>query len=329
MKIFSPVAHGNGSFIVHKLLEKNIKGYKVLEYNPYLTLFPPLLSLFGDNHADIIHAPIDYACFSKNKNKPLVTTVHGYMLDDDVINGGGLIRKLHYKTDLKYFIKKSICNSSKIVCVSEFLKKKIIQNYGNENKIEVIHNGIDTSVFKPKINKSKSNNKITILFVGNLKKAKGIHILPKLLDILGERFELVYTEGLKNNGNLIKHPKARSAGSINHRDMPDLYNSADLLLSASLREGFGLAIAEAMACGLPVIAANNSAIPELVENGMNGFLCDDINAEVYAEKIMVLFENNVKRNEISEYNRSKIVQKFNIDKMIDNYESLFERTLSS
>lgn len=326
MKIFSPVAYGNGSFIVHKSLEQNIKGYELKKYNPYLTLFPPLLTRLRKSEADIIHAPVDYACFFRNEEIPLVSTVHGYMLDD-VISKVGLIRKLHYKTDLNYFFKKSISQSIKIVCVSEYIKKIIIQNYGAEDKIQVIHNGIDTELFKPKINKNKCSKKIKLLFVGNLKKSKGIDIFPKLLDVLGENFELVYTEGLKNSSTLIKHSNAKCLGKISHEDMPELYKSVDLLVSASIREGFGLAIAEAMSCGLPIIAANNSAIPELVEDGKSGYLCEDITAELYAEKITMLFDNDRKRNDIAEYNREKIDREFNLNKMVDNYKFLFKKLL--
>ena len=55
--------------------------------------------------------------------------------------------------------------------------------------------------------------------------------------------------------------------------MPERYGSMDILLMPSVREGFGLSIAEAMACGLPVVATNCSAIPELIDDGKGGFLC--------------------------------------------------------
>ena len=134
MKIFSPVAYGSGSFIIHKSLEEKIDGYVLRQYNPSLTFLPPLISLLRNKNADLIHVPIDYACFSKVRNKPLISTIHGYMLDDEIIEQAEFIKRIHYKTDLKYFIKKSIMQSNKIVCVSEFLKKKIIIQLCNQTK---------------------------------------------------------------------------------------------------------------------------------------------------------------------------------------------------
>ena len=133
---------------------------------------------------------------------------------------------------------------------------------------------------------------------------------------------------MKNNQTVIKHKNARCVGSKPHNKIQELYNSADILISASIREGFGLAIAEAMACGLPVVAANNSAIPELVEDGKNGYLCDEIKPELYADKILQLGENREERRVMGKYNREKIVNNYNMNKMINLYKYVFEKALS-
>jgi len=327
MQIISPLAYGNGAYIVHKSLESNIKGYNVEVYNPYLTLFPPLISLVNSKNVDIVHAPVDYACFSKRKDTPLISTVHGYMLDDEVNNSSGLIRKIHYKTDLKYFVRKSISMSNKVVCVSHYLKNKLIDDLNHKGDIEVIYNGVDIMKFKPVL-KDKSTDNIRLLFVGNLRKAKGVDMLPTLLDILGDRYELLYTSGIRNNHYVIEHKNACCVGSIPHDDIPNLYNSADILICPSVREGFGLAIAEAMACGLPVVAANNSAIPELVLENEGGFLCSTGNVREFAEKIDYLADSPKICKEMGEYNRTKVEEKFTLKQMIKNYSSLFKQVLS-
>jgi len=284
MKIFSPVPYGSGAQIVHQCLARHIPDYQIATYHPYLTLFPPLLWKFRDKSADVVHAPVDYACFSRHGDTPLVSTVHGYMFDAEVRNSSGIIRRIHYKTDLKYFYKKSLSMSRTVVCASHFLKTKIINELGYQGNIEVIHNGIDTNNFKPLLT-NKSENKITLLFVGNLRKAKGIDIIPALLDMLGSKYELLYTSGMKNKRTVIKHDNAHCVGSVVHDEIPALYNSADILISPSIREGFGLAIAEAMACGLPVVATNCSAIPELIIDGKGGFLCEPGDVRDYADRI--------------------------------------------
>ena len=110
--------------------------------------------------------------------------------------------------------------------------------------------------------------------------------------------------------------------------MPKLYNSADILVCPSIREGFGLAIAEAMACGLPIVASSNSAIPELIDDGKGGFLCPTGDAEAFAKKIEYLANLPHERKEMGEYNRVKVEEGFTLTRMIKNYQSLFERALS-
>ncbi len=327
MKISSPVCSGSGAFIVHKMLSAGIDNYYLYPYSPYWELFPPAISGFGEKNADITHASIDYACFSKRKNIPLVSTVHGYMLDEQVNKYSGIIRYLHYKTDLKYFINKSISMSDKVICVSFYLKNKIISELNYHGDIEVIPNGIDIHKFKPET-KYKSDSKIRLLFVGNLREAKGIHVFPAMLDLLGDRYELLYTSGLKNNKTVIKHKNARCVGLIKHEDMPALYAAADILVSPSIREGFGLAIAEAMSCGLPIIAANNSAIPELVDNHKGGYLCDEISSESFASNVFQLADNTDARLVMGNYNREKAVDNYSVITMVDQYRDVFEKTLS-
>ena len=327
MKIFSPVPYGSGAQIVHQCLASHIPDYQVKTYHPYLTLLPPLLWTFRDKSADIVHAPVDYACFSRHGDTPLVSTVHGFMLDDEVSSSSSMIRKIHYKTDLKYFYKKSLSISKKVVCVSHYLKNKIISELNHQGNIEVIHNGIDTDNFKP-LGTNKSENKIILLFVGNLRKAKGTHILPALLDQLGNKYKLLYTSGMKNNRTVIRHNNAHCVGSVSHNEMPELYNSADILICPSIREGFGLGIAEAMACGLPVVATNCSAIPELIIDGEGGYLCEPDDVNHFSERINTLANSHVLRKEMGAFNRATAVEKFHVDLMVNKYKLLFEEVLS-
>lgn len=73
MKIFSPMAYGNGAYILHKTLEKHLKGYGVREYSPYLTLFPILLKTISIPHdIDLIHTTPDYAPFFFKKKQAAI-----------------------------------------------------------------------------------------------------------------------------------------------------------------------------------------------------------------------------------------------------------------
>jgi glycosyltransferase involved in cell wall biosynthesis len=116
-------------------------------------------------------------------------------------------------------------------------------------------------------------------------------------------------------------------GSVPFKDMANRYRQMDLLVMPSVREGFGLSVAEAMACGLPVVASDCSAIPELIDDGKGGFLCPVGDVNAFAEKINLLADSPKLRREMGEYNRAKVEKMFALDRMVKEYQELFEEVL--
>ncbi|HOH18628.1 MAG TPA: glycosyltransferase family 4 protein, partial [Bacilli bacterium] len=100
------------------------------------------------------------------------------------------------------------------------------------------------------------------------------------------------------------------------------------LLFPTVREGFGLAAAEAMACGLPVVATDCSSLPELIDEGNGGFLCPLGDVDAFTYKINLLAENPQLRREMGEYNRAKVEKMFTLERMVNQYKELFEEVLS-
>ena len=120
----------------------------------------------------------------------------------------------------------------------------------------------------------------------------------------------------------------KNIGAAPYSYMPKVYQDADILLFPTVREGFGLAAAEAMACGLPVVATNCSSLPELIDNGKGGFLCPVGDVEAFAEKINLLADSPKLRRKMGEYNRSKVEKMFTVQRMVSEYKDLFEQVLS-
>jgi len=113
---------------------------------------------------------------------------------------------------------------------------------------------------------------------------KGVSLLPQIAERLSPAIKIVYTRGLRGGFDLPDLPNLRCLGRKANDDMPALYRDSDILIFPSVREGFGLVPAEAMACGLPVVATNCSSLPELIDNGKGGFLCPIGDVEAFAEK---------------------------------------------
>jgi len=327
MKILSPMAYGNGAYVVHKMLEASIEGYRVQSYNPYWTLFPPALKvLCPGGNADIIHTTPDYGLFTSPRKTPLVLTFHNFMLDDFMQSYSTLPQKIHYKTDLKWFTKKSLNLSAMVTSVSKFTAELVQKETGYSKNIRVIYNGIDTKLFKPR--SPSSNGPIKILFSGNLTRRKGAHLLPEIADRLNPGIIIQYTRGLRTKTDKFNRPNMQDLGSVQFSDMPQIYLKADMLLFPTVREGFSLAVLEAMASGLPVVATDCSSLPEQVIHGKGGYLCKLGNAENFASRINELADSVQLRTEMGQFNRERVEKEFRLQKMIENYRLLFEEVLN-
>jgi glycosyltransferase involved in cell wall biosynthesis len=116
-------------------------------------------------------------------------------------------------------------------------------------------------------------------------------------------------------------------GKLTHAQVPDAYRSADALLFPTRLEGFGYAAVEAMACALPVVATNSSSIPEIVQHGQTGHLCqqDDVAGFVSAVRALAADPQMWKR--MGDAGRRRAVEHFQIDKMVSAYINVCEQLL--
>jgi len=327
--IISPMPTGNGAFVLHKILEAGIKGYRVHPYSPYREFFPATLpfSLRG-RQPSLIHTTADYGFFFKRKGIPLILTLHNFVLDSLMMRYSTILQCTHYKTDLRWFTKASLKIADVVTSVSHFSADLVKRELNYTSDICVIYNGIDTHKFTPAPAGAPDMNKtLNVLFAGNLSLRKGANLLPEIAKKLKPGIQIGYTRGLRKCTPLPAMVNLKNLGEIAIQDMPALYQNADILLFPSVREGFGLVIAEAMACGLPVVATNASAIPELVIHGKGGFLCEIGNATDFAEKINLLAEAPELRREMGEFNRARVEKYFTQERMIREYSELFEKTL--
>jgi L-malate glycosyltransferase len=330
INIISPMAWGNGAYVVHKTLESRIPDYQVIPYNPYRTLFPPSLLLLGRfRRAGLIHTTPDYGFFHVRKNIPLILTFHNYVLDRFMRAYSSVLQNIHYQTDLKILTKFAVRSADVITAVSRFTADLARREMKLADNIKVIYNGVDHALFAPKIVKHKKRtNKINVLFCGNPTRRKGAQWLVPIAERLDRNINIIYTSGLRSSGKLADHSQLQCIGAIPYHKMPAVYQDADILLFPTVREGLALAALEAMSCGLPVVATNCSSLPELIDDGKGGFLCRLADIDDFAQKIRHLAENPQLRHEMGDYNRAKVEKMFTLDRMIGQYQELFEEVLS-
>ena len=321
------MATGNGAYIIHQILGNKIPNYHICGYNPYWTLFPPALPFLCRRQGipDIIHTTPDYAAFFKRRKVPLVITFHNFVLDKEAVSHSTLLQRIHYQTDLRFFTRKALSAATVVTAVSQFTAKLVKKELGYRGNVQVIYNGVDTNTFCPK--QKKETESIKVLFSGNLTRRKGVDLLPFIADMFSANIKILYTTGLRTKKKLPAHRNLKDIGAVPYSYMPKVYQDADILLFPTVREGFGLSVAEAMACGLPVVASDCSSIPELVDPGKGGFLCPVGDVDAFAEKINILADSSHLRREMGEYNRAKVEKMFTLERMVNEYRDLFEEVL--
>jgi L-malate glycosyltransferase len=324
--IYSPMVTGSGACIVHQLLAENLPGYRIRGIPPRETLAPFSLGRYREN-ADIVHTAPDLGPAVLNDRGISVVTFHGYCLDKESLAHASLAQRMFYRTLLNRAIRQSVSRASAVTAVSNFTAGMIKNHLGFEGDVTVIKNGIDESRFHPS-SSHHQGKQCRVLFSGNLSRNKGAHFLQDVSAGLPTGSHLAFTSGLRasrqpasSNGRLV------NLGRIPYSDMHRVYQNADILFFPTLREGLGLAAIEAMSCGLPVVTTRCSALPEVVDHGKGGFLCEPNNVKEMLERVRELITNPGLRQEMGQYNREKVLREFRLQKMIDSYSELF-RSLS-
>ena len=316
---------GNGAYILHRTLAQDIPQYTLQGYNPKLTLFPPLLKLIKpDFRPDIVHTTPDYGIFFR-KQAPLVLTFHNYVLDNYMHQYSSPLQRLHYRTDLKWFTEQAVkLPNVTLTAVSNFLADFVTSELDITQTVHVIRNGVDTNKFTP-INSTDGESRIKVLFAGNMSRRKGIQWLDAIAANVKDVADIYIATGLRRRSIRFENTNIKLIGRVANDDMPRLYNEMDILLFPTVREGFGLVAAEAMACGLPVVCTDCSALPELVDEGQGGFRIPLGSVGMFSDAINELASDREQRERFGVYNRRKIIEHFAFAKMVAGYDQLFRR----
>jgi glycosyltransferase involved in cell wall biosynthesis len=116
------------------------------------------------------------------------------------------------------------------------------------------------------------------------------------------------------------------AGRVPHEKVEDYMSQAEVFVLPSLSEGFPVTILEAMACGLPVVATRVGGVPDIIEDGTNGYLVDTMNQEQIAEALLKLLQDEKLRKDISGNNREE-VRKYRWDAVAVMLEGIYQNSL--
>jgi len=283
-------------------------------YQSYLAtpLLPQIKKIISIEQPDIIHlqtlsfVSLTVLWLARRQHIPVVAGIHDLPRNIAVYFpiGTGFISILAQRI-LSYFLNRV----NVAVAPSEFAKTYYRQ-LGVQTEIRVISNGVDLSAFNPmspntqifsKTYLSNINSTIPrVLFVGRIAPDKDLEVMVNatrdmyVIPIIVGCAWPKYLRKLKT----LTHGNAIFTGYINSSLLKEAYNACDVFVHPCTTELQSLVILEAMASGLPVIGVDSGAIPELVINGINGYLFEPYKPQDLRKKIELFFDNDTLRKEM-------------------------------
>jgi N-acetyl-alpha-D-glucosaminyl L-malate synthase BshA len=321
--------------------EVEMEDYPLFEHPPYsLALAVALHDAVRREGLDLLH--VHYAIphatsaylarqmLAGERSPKIVTTLHG----TDITLVG-----LH--PSFQPITRFSILQSDGISAVSHFLKDETVRDFSvPASRVDVIPNFVDTNVWRPNrepCHRSKlapEGQKI-VMHVSNFRPVKRlqdvIEVFARIKREVDARLVLVgdgpeRPRALKRAADLGLRDDVLFLGR--HGSVEEILSCADLFLLPSESESFGLAALEAMACGAPVVASQAGGLPEVVADGVTGYLLPVGAVDEMAEAGVRVLSDEALGKQLSEAARALTVERFSAEAIVPRYEALYDRVLS-
>jgi len=319
---------------LYRALKKVTGSYSILSYSQ-INFFKKIIN---ENNIKFIHAhygPSGLEIFplAFKMKMPLLVSFHGY-------DASFLLRNEKYKRQIQ-----NVFGYAHLIAVSNYMAQKLTNAGANPDKLSVIYYGVTVEnkfvTRKPVAEKFKNNEQINFLQISSFEEKKG-HIYT----IRAFKHFLQYYSNCRlifgGNGSLRQsaekltkelnlNEKVVFLGSVNPEEVFNIMVDADIFLHHSItaesgdEEGIPNVIMEAMATGLPVISTFHAGIPELIDDGINGYLVEEKNIKQYINRMISALNTNRK---ICQNAGNKIVDKFNLEKQNKKLMELYERMLT-
>lgn len=327
----------SGGELLPKFLEKGIMFIPIplktkSEVSPkvLLSLFK-LLPRIKKENIDIIHSNTRLTqvlgyIINRLLDKPFIWTCHGFFKK-------------------RFFRKIFPCWGRKVIAISEPVKEHLMRDFKVDAKdISVIHNGIDLDRFKVQSPESAAKAKENL----GLGQGPAVGIVARLSDVKGHTYlieamqkvlsdfpdaQLVIAGDGKIKGQLVSlsrrlgiEKKVFFVPTLS--DTRDVLYALDLFVLPSLEEGLGLALMEAMACGMAVIGSNVGGIKSLIQHDYNGLLVEPKDSLALSAAISALLRDSLERRRLGDNARDFIAQRFSLGQMLVQTERVYQECLN-
>lgn len=290
----------SGETILTERMRKKGVDLRILGKRPGLDLsvFRRLAAIMRDFQPDVVHShlPIlQYVVPAARKAHVgnLVHTVHSMAEKETSSNLKRLLSRCYYR------------NGSVVpVALSEVTKRSIEDVYGlGASQVAIVANGIDLEAYEPKRDYSLSVP-TRICHIGRFEEPKNhVALVDAAVQLKADGFDVVFD--LYGIGSLMEEIKGAVAkkgleGEFSFHgltdNVPDALGKADLFVFPSVYEGMPMVLAEAMAAGLPIVAAAVGGIPDMLEGGESALLCEADAASVASAVERLLSEEGLRKS---------------------------------
>jgi glycosyltransferase involved in cell wall biosynthesis len=236
-----------------------------------------------------------------------------------------------------------------VICCSCFVRQELLSftDYP-EDRIFVVYNGVameefdgvDDGEIRDKL--GIQEDEIVLLYAGQIEKRKGLNFLVEAFRRVSDKYPhthlviagssdiwqptpetQLYEEEIRKK---CRRLNVHFLGKLSQREIPKVYKSADIFVLPSLSEGFPLSVLEVMASGKPVVATEVGGVPEVVKDGMNGYLVQPGSVSKLADTISKLIENERLRLRMGHKGR-KIVKDYTWEKAANEINQIYRKLL--
>ena len=320
--------------------EVEMMNYPLFDHPPYtLALATAMANVAVNESLDILH--VHYAiphsisaylarAMLKPRRLPFVTTLHG----TDITLVG---------SDRSYLpiTRFSIEESDAVTAISEYLRQVTLREFAIQRPVEVIPNFVNCDVFHPAGNASRRvefapHGEKILVHLSNFRPVKRVpdvveifscvrREMPAKLLMVGDGPDRTVAEWMVREKQI--GDDVIFLGKQNQ--VQDLLNCADVMLLPSDLESFGLAALEAMACGVPAVCSRVGGLPEVLRDGVEGFLVEPRDVEGMAARALEILSSPERHAEMSRAARQRAISNFCSSNIIPVYEAAYARVLEN
>jgi L-malate glycosyltransferase len=237
-----------------------------------------------------------------------------------------------------FFLQHIYINIDSFVFISEYVKKEKLHQFPKllKKNCNVIYNGskirIDTGL------ETRDMSKKSILAISGLIELKNISVLIEAFNIIVNKFNrrdiklFVAGDGPKKDDLMQLISKYKLGEFIcllgYQKNVGRLLKNSTVFVHPSTNEGFGIVVVEAMLCEKPIIVSNAGALPEIIDNEVNGLVVDAFDPSEWAFAILKLLDSKEFSERVSKNAKTKATSIFSFEQFVTNYELLYNRILS-